>query len=205
MDNTRTEEQEWIERRVQAVNEKFPVFTALQELGIDMVDEATDQQIQCPFPNHGPDNRPSTRYYASHGRKTGHVWCFKEKIRAETVNLIAITKGIGFMEALSSLERRFGIITPKRPDSPIRAIERGENYTSESWSDVPRFLSVLESKLLRVKPKCSINEFVKFCRLIDAIQWDFDLSGKPSQEMVNALLKLSGLMDDISSREDIIV
>ena len=67
-------------------------------------------------------------------------------------------------------------------------------YTSEAWSDVPRVLELMEAKLLRLRDKVPMMDFVKFCRLLDAVRWDFD-KGMPKEPMVMALAKARDLMD----------
>ena len=107
------------------------------------------------------------------------------------------------MEALSALERRFGVKVPKRPEGvPIAPSDRGDGYVSEAWGDVPRVLVILEGKLKRLRDKCGMAEYVKYCRLLDAVQWDFDVLGKPTPEMVAVLMKAAAAMDDAAVRDD---
>jgi hypothetical protein len=103
MDVQPTAFQEWIKLRVIAVTQAYSVYDVLIEHGVTLVDKFTDLQIPCPFPEHGPDNRPSARYYATKG---GHFHCFKCHIHETTpINLHAKFKGLKFMEALQDLER----------------------------------------------------------------------------------------------------
>lgn len=199
----RTEDQEWVDRRVTEVGRAYNAYQALVEFGVEMADESSSQQVPCPLPGHGPDNRPSSRYYSASGRNPSHFYCFKEKLRLDGIGLYAHLKGMKFMEALSALERRFGVKVPKRPEGvPIAPSDRGDGYVSEAWGDVPRVLVILEGKLKRLRDKCGMAEYVKYCRLMDAVQWDFDVLGKPTPEMVAVLMKAAAAMDDAAVRDD---
>lgn len=193
---SKTAMQEWVQRRVAAVHENYTAFTALMEAGVDSVpDDSTPTQISCPF--HGEDRRPSARYYPRHGGAYDYVYCFKCKERWDCINLVAKFGGVRFMEALSRLERRFNIKTPQRPEAagPVDPVERGSNYESDKWKDVPTMLSVLERKLRRARDKCAMLSFIKFCRVMDAVQYDFEKDGKATPEMSSALRKLADRID----------
>jgi hypothetical protein len=157
-------------------------------------------QIPCFMPAHGPDNRPSARYYGANSKP--HFFCFKCKRQIkDSVNLFAELKGLRFMDALSQLERRFNLKIPQRPDgnSIIEPIDRDSNYVSTQWQDIPRMLGILEGKLARIKPKCGLVDYLKFCRVLDAVQWDFDKTKKADLAMLEVLKKLMNRMDEINS------
>lgn len=194
---TKTEHQKWIQRRVEAVNSVYSVFDALSDSGIELIDQGSDIQIQCPLPGHGPDNRPSGRYY---GGTRGNFYCFKCKENLNTsVNVISALKGSKFMEVLVALERRFNIKIPKKPDEVVETdvAERGFDYESTKRMDVPTMLEMLEKKLRRIRNRCPLTDYVKFCRLMDAVHHDFERIGKSTPEMAAALSKLSGKINDV--------
>jgi CHC2 zinc finger len=190
---------QWIQRRVEAINKIYTAFEVLSEIGVELVDKNTDFQIPCPLPGHGPDNRPSARYYGSSHEP--HFHCFKCKVTCDGINLYARLRGLRFMDALQSLERRFHIKTPQRPEGPdiVEPTDRESKYISDQWKDVPRMLKLLEGKLARVKPKCSLSDYTKFCRVLDAVQWDFDKVNKSTDAMSDVTKKLMGMMDEILS------
>lgn len=199
----KTEEQEWIERRVREVGRAYNAYSALTEFGVELQDESTSQQIFCPF--HDNKRTPAARYYAPSGRHQSHFWCFKCHTRLDGVGLYSKFKGVGFMEALSAIEKRFGISTPKRPEFiGINPSDRGSDYVSEAWGDVPRLISILEGKLGKTRDLCSLHEYVKFCRLMDAVLWDYDVLGRSTPEMTSALMRAGSMMDEIMSRENLI-
>ena len=188
---------QWIQRRVEAVHEVYTAFEVLSEAGVELVDKHTDFQIPCPLPGHGPDNRPSARYYGS-GQKP-HFHCFKCKATCDGINLYARLRGLRFMDALQDLERRFHIKILKRPEGQeiIEPTDRESKYVSDQWKDVPRMLNLLERKLSRIKPKSSLSDYMKFCRVLDAVQWDFDKINKSTPAMSDVLKKLVDKMDEI--------
>lgn len=190
MQSESTKFKEWISRRVSAVDEVYSAFECLMEAGIDLIDKGTDFQISCPLPSHGPDNRPSARYYGSGSYP--HFYCFKCKLNANGVNLYATLKGLRFMQALQDLERRFNIKIPKKPDTPeiTEPTDRRSNYMSDRWSDIPSMLKIAETSLLRLRNKCTLPDYIKFCRVLDAVEWDFDKTKVATPSMVEVLQKL---------------
>jgi hypothetical protein len=208
MEENRTVIQEWVARRVAAVREAYSPFDVLMERGIqDIPDKTTPAQIACPF--HGVDHKPSARFYpAGSGRNYDIVRCFKCKENWDCINLHAKFKGIKFMEALVELERRFRIRVPKRPEAPefTEPTDRGANYISDKWDDVPRVLILLETKLIRLRDKVPLTDYVKFCRVLDTVQWDLDrAAGKQTPDMVRILKRLRDVMDEALSESQAVI
>jgi hypothetical protein len=108
------------------------------------------------------------------------------------------------MDALQDLERRFRIKIPKKPDAPeiVEPADRDSTYVSDQWQDVPRMLKLLEGKLARVRPKCSLSDYVKFCRVLDAVEWDFNKVNKSTPAMAGILKKLKDKIDEVMSLPD---
>jgi len=198
----RQEVKDWIKRRVEAVFKVYTVFQCLTEHGVELVDPATPLQISCNF--HGADQKPSARYYPSTSGRD-HFHCFTCKLHLNAIDLFARFEGKDFMEALKELERRNKISVPRVPDAASYAepLDRGSEYQSEAWADIPRVLNTLESKLIRVRNKVPLSDFVKWCRVMDLILWDFEKSqGKATPEMAKTLSKLRNLMDEAFSADD---
>lgn len=193
------EVRDWIQRRVAAVRDHYSAYDCCVEKGIELVDESTPHQIPCPF--HGVDNRPSARYYPPEGGKHDYVRCFFCRENWDCISLTAKFNGLKFMEALGDLERRFHLKIPRKPDAPeiVEPEDRQSEYVSTGRQDVPRVLKFLEGKLARVRGKCSLTDYIKFCRVLDAVQWDFDKIQQSLPPMVSVLDKLSTRMDEILS------
>jgi hypothetical protein len=206
MELAKTSIQEWIAKRASAVRDAYTSFSCLMEHGIDTVpDESTPTQLSCPF--HGIDARPSARYYPATGGRSDYVRCFKCKENWDAINLHAKFKGLKFMDALQDLERRFRIRIPQKPEAPeiVEPIERKSDYVSDKWADVPRVLALLEKKLQRLRERSSLIDYVKFCRVIDAVQWDLDHNGgQQTPEMVLVLQKLKEKMQALEDEADAI-
>ena len=198
--NDKTREKEILEMRVRTINSIYSAFTALAESGIDLQDESTSEQILCPY--HGDKNKPSARYYSSSGRAQSHFFCFKCRLRLDAVGIFARHKHLKFMDALKALERRYNITPPKIEDGPSFSFtDKSGGYESDQWQNVEKMLDLCENKLSRVRPKCSMHEFIKVCRLIDNVRYDFEKIGKATPDMVIGLNKIRFLMDDYSQRE----
>ena len=189
---SKTEEQEWIDRRVKEVGKVYSAFQALSEMGVEIPDESTSYQILCPF--HGDKNKPSARFYASSGRHPSHFYCFKCKSRLDGVGIYAKHHSKRFFEALSELERRFGIKVPNKPDN-FDFLDKSE---SKSWLDIERHLTLVENKLVRNRHKATMQEYIKICRLLDAVRWDFNQTGVATEPMVIALKNAASKIDEFN-------
>lgn len=200
-----TADQQWVRDRIAAVSERYDAFDALIENGIELEDRVVTMQIQCPLPGHGPDNKPSARFYAADSSGPCHFYCFKCKERLDGIGLLAKLRGMEFMRALSELERRFGVKIARRPDASIEApVDKSGAYESQAWSDMPRVMEMMEAKLLRMRSHVPLIDYVKWCRLLDAIRWDLDHNGgQPLPQMATALAKLRGVMDKAKQDADV--
>lgn len=194
---------EWIRKRANEVRSRFSAYDCLHENGHGemLVDLDTPVQVSCPF--HGPDNRPSGRYYPSSGYRSDYLRCYTCKENWDAINLYMKFRGLEFMEALKELEKRFHVQVPRSPkkiELPIPE-DKKEDYTSEAWTDIPRVISIVESKLLRNRNNIALIDFIKICRLIDAIDYDFEKLKEPDAgtkaNMVGALLKAKDRIDEI--------
>ncbi len=197
---------DWVRRRIAAVQDKYSAYDALLELGVEgIVDQDTPVSVFCPF--HPNTNTPAARYYPASGRNEGYLRCFACKENWRAINIFAKARGKRFMDALVELERRYRINIPKRPELPeyVDPIDRKSDYQSEQWADIHRVIPILESRLIRLRGRVHMPEFVRFCRVIDAVSYDFERTGKSTPEMTNILRKLMGKMEDavaIADMED---
>jgi hypothetical protein len=159
-----TDHKSWIRRRADAVRSVYTAFDAMNEHGHgDLIpDPDSPTQVSCPF--HGPDTRPSARYYPKMGGDHDYVRCYFCKENWDSLNLFMKFMGLPFMEALKDLERRFRIRVPERPDSPDfeePPDKSSSNYTSAAWEDVTRILPILERKLSRLRDVASMIDYVR--------------------------------------------
>jgi hypothetical protein len=93
------------------------------------------------------------------------------------------------MDALTKLERKFNIKITKSDSISIRIPDHKSQ--SAEWSNLPRLLQMVEIKLRRNRDKCGYTDFVKYCRVIDHVTWDYEHNNmKPTKEMIEVLNKL---------------
>ena len=201
MELEQTSLQAWVKLRSNAVRNVYTAFQCLSENGHGelLADDQTAVQMSCPY--HGVDATPSARYYPRSGGRSDNLRCYKCRENWDSINLYMKFKGLRFMDALQDLERRFRIKIPRRPEGPVivEPVDRSSQYTSDKWQDIPRVISMLEAKLLRIREKCGLTDYIKFCRVIDAISYDYDKSLKVNPGMVTGLQKLIIMMDDVVS------
>lgn len=196
-----TAHKDWIRRRTDAVRKAYTAFDAMAEHGHGdaIPDPDTPTQLSCCF--HGPDNRPSARYYPKMGGDHDYVRCYTCQENWDSLNLFMKFRGLPFIDALKDLERRFRIRVPERPDSPELeepSDKSSSDYVSAAWQDVDRVLPILERKLLRLRDMAPMTDYVKFCRVLDAVQWDLDRNdGNPMPQMILILDKLRKMMDSV--------
>ncbi len=196
---------DWIRRRTDAVRQKYSAYSCMHENGHGeyLVDEDTPVQIFCAM--HDNKNTMAARYYPAAGHRSDYVHCFRCKESWDCIKLVMKFKNLSFMEALKELERRFHIRIPQMPEGP--AIEEpkdrtASDYVSDAWSDVPRVLKILEGRLSRVRDKVSMYDFVKFCRVLDAVHWDLEKGrGQQTVAMVEVLGKLRTAMERAETPE----
>jgi hypothetical protein len=204
MDLETTSLKEWIRLRANAVRDAYSTFDCLNEFGhgANLPDPGTSVQTQCAF--HGVDNNPSARYYPRQRMRHDYFRCYKCRESWDSINLYGRFKGLRFMDALAALEKRFRVRIPRRPEGPeiVEPAERDHKYVSDKWADVPRVLAILEAKLARVRPKCGMHDYVKFCRVMDAVAWDFARVQSGTSEMAAVLKKLMDRMDEASELPD---
>jgi DNA primase len=171
-------EKDELKKRVQLVNEVYPVYEQLKELGHTLSDKDTPFQIACPFHE---DNKPSARYYPGSDKENyGHVHCFSCKAHTDTCGLYAKLKNIGFGSALKELERRFNIkIKETKEEKPIPGAENPK-----------RLISLAEKKLRQIRNSSSLQDYVKICQMVDGVEWEIKKSEKVSPKIIENIHKI---------------
>lgn len=179
------------------------MFDCLKEHGFgeEIPDDSTPTQVSCPI--HGADTRPSARYYPSDGQQASYLHCYACKLHVDSIGLYSRFKSIKWYEALKELEKRFGIkVTKASNGQPIEepVDKTSSKYESELWSNVPEMLLLLNNKLLRIRDKVMMQDYIKFCRLLDNIQWDLDHNQQTATtDMVIVLKKAHDKLNQLIS------
>jgi len=107
--------QEWYKQRVQAIHQKVSAYDVLRHIGVTLTQSTDDkeEQFSCPF--HGLDKKPSARIYPASDDSHSHVWCYVcQQPGWDVIGLWRRHNDLAFGQALSGLERAFGL-----PTSPI--------------------------------------------------------------------------------------
>lgn len=106
---------EWLQRRVETINQKVTAHDVLRRGGVVLQSEG-EEQFSCPF--HGADNKPSARVYPENARGRSHAWCFVCQERWDVISLwkkFNPAEGKTFSRVLREIEQAFGIVTPEMP------------------------------------------------------------------------------------------
>jgi len=185
-----------IRERVNTVEKLYSVYDVLQSAGINSIpDPFTPTQLSCLFHK---DESPSARYYPSSANKLSNYHCFSCKRHFGSVGLYAEYNKLKFMEALIQLERKFNIKIKKQDSVLIKIPD--DSKQSPEWSNIPRLIDIAETKLRRNRDKCGFPDFIKFCRVIDHVTWDYEHSNmKPTQAMVDILSKLIFKLNNVET------
>lgn len=106
---------DWYKRRVEQVHQRVSAFEILRRNGIRLrqVSDTRAEQIKCPF--HGQDNKPSARIYPDSNNRPSHVWCYVCQKSWDAIGLQMEFGSLKFSQALSELERSYGIEVPEMP------------------------------------------------------------------------------------------
>lgn len=185
----KTAVQEWVRRRIDAVQEVYTTYHALTEFGVELVDELTDLQISCIFPKHGVDANPSSRFYGGPGKES-RFWCYKCKEMARGISVFAQFRNLTFMEALAALEKRFGVEVPKLASGTFEG-------PKEKIRPLPERIDFLETKLIRVRDRLPLVDLIKFFRVLDAVNWDFEKEGRSDPAMHDILNRVESRVSEL--------
>lgn len=118
------------------------IIQALRDMGVSVSDRSQPFQIRCPF--HGTDLHPSARVYPA----DNSFYCWTCKKTYTPVSAIAAYHGITFIEALQSVEEKYGASTNKR----VPVGRRLDNLLSElikCTADIPQAEKALDDILCR--------------------------------------------------------
>jgi len=167
------------------IKREYSAFQALTEHSTieQLVNQNEPTQIPCPF--HGPDNKPSARYYPDDG--SGHVYCFVCRENWDSIALYSRFNSISYGQATVQLANRFGI------DLDIKGEE--EEKKQSPIDKIKKKLKAVDKKIYRVRDKCSLIEYTKICMIYDHIFFDVKRS-VISSATDEALERLSALIND---------
>lgn len=142
----------WMRLRIENIHSRVTAYDILRSNGINLrqVSDAQEEQFSCPF--HGVDRKPSARVYPESNRGPSHAWCFFCQQRWDAIDLWRKFNGGGdksFGQALSEIERAYGIQTPDMPEGAIYDGAPGDEDQLESFE---RRLGACEVRLRESEP-----------------------------------------------------
>lgn len=169
----------------------------LREYGYDVVpDRMREQQFSCDL--HGPDNKPSARYYGE--SNTTYCWvCQKTR---DAISYVMEKEGIGFREAIESLERRLGLKPlpwdddqdgPVRPEAELDEITSRSASYAEEYARLRKFLETLTRERLERRPGdlgLDCGALLGFWEAFDRVDYGVAREGWPEPKGIDAIRKL---------------
>lgn len=114
-----------------------------------------EQQLSCLF--HGPDNKPSARYYPN----TDSLYCWKCQKKWDVFRYLWEMKGYDFFNSVEHLIKKFRIDISKVPNVEDKIKDKGVpfNRAEVKINNKASVLSALERKILQLKGKISFNRY----------------------------------------------
>ncbi len=161
--------QQWVKHRSEEVRRVYNAYDALIENGCELVDEYTSFQMSCILPGHGRDANPSARFYSGTDPKDSHYYCFRCKVRLDSVGIHGKLRGLKYTDSLSELEKRFGITPPKFESFGLHntPIDKSGGYSSIKWGDPDTLYEIAESKIKRNRYKIGLENLLVISRELD--------------------------------------
>lgn len=122
---------EWYRQRVDQVHQRVSAFDLLRRNGVT-IRQSSDtraEQIHCPF--HGQDKKPSARVYPDSARGPSGVWCWVCRRPWDVIGLQMQFSGCNFSQALTELERGYGLTTPEMPEGVRENVDETDEALNE--------------------------------------------------------------------------
>jgi len=138
----------WYRQRIEALHTKVTAFDVLRSSGVDLKQsgDSAPEQFSCPF--HGQDTRPSARVYPEDADSKSHAWCFVCQERWDAISLWRKFNQLDdkpFGQALSSMERSYGLETPPIPSEAI--FDEKVQQQDAMWEHFKALYEVCERRL----------------------------------------------------------
>lgn len=171
-------------KRANRIRAQVPMVRVLADFGYHVNPDGVDheQQFSCDLHGDGRDTKKSARYYPT----SNSMYCWACGRARDSITLLREKKGVGFHEAASWLERRYGL--PEMPweaEEPVKAVE----IQTERESSPDEGLKRLERALLiagheRALP---VGRLAAFWETHDGFAYKLregaDISGLPEQAL----------------------
>lgn len=170
---------EWYRQRIAAIHDRVTAYDVLRAIGVELRQSTDDRQEQFSCPFHGADNKPSARVYPEDTNSKSHAWCYVcQEPKWDVIGLWRKHTGLAFGEALSSLERNFGLEAPPIPRGFSEAITRPPSEGEQQLELFKkRFVAADRSLVARKKNYAQLNDMVGFlsaCSILDKTKYRVD-------------------------------
>lgn len=183
--------------RKERVLEHVDLGEMLREYGYSVVpDRMREQQFSCDL--HGPDNKPSARYYGE--SNTTYCWvCQKTR---DAISYMMEKEGLGFVEAVEALERRLNLAplpweddgdAPARPEDDFDAIVSRSSSYVEEYARMRKILDSLTRDRLECRPgdpSLDCSTLLGFWEAFDRVDYGVAREKWPEPKGIEALQKL---------------
>ena len=161
-----------LKRRALRINEQNDLGELLREYGYDVMSDAhREQQFACDL--HGPDNKPSARFYGG----TNSFHCFACAKSRDPIEFIIDKEQVGFKKAIEILEQRLKLPplpwededNPDPRDETEREIDEISNKGVTYEEDQTRLKHFLDS--LTKERDLDASTLLKFWEVFDRIDY----------------------------------
>ena len=176
----------WRQQRIAAIHACVSAFDVLRHFGIDLKQHGDhrEEQISCPF--HGKDTKPSARIYPAGTTSHSSVWCFVCQEQWDVIALWRKFADVPFSQALSEIERHFGITTSSAP----RLADRQAEKHAEEVAEIESIFEVAETRLRGAKDSFDMVGFFTIGSVLDRLRCDFDCGKMPHPTVRATLAKV---------------
>lgn len=193
---------ERLRARADRVKEEADLGELLQEWGYTVVpDRQREQQFSCDL--HGPDNKPSARYYGS----TNSTYCWVCQKTRDSIAWVMEKEHVGFREAVEVLEARCGLAPLPwddehervvRPEEEIEQATVVEHGYEEARDRLQKFLdSITRERDL----ECGV--LLAFWEAFDRIEYGVARQRWPDEKGLTALRHLrQRVMETLEGAEE---
>jgi len=128
-------------------------FILIEDRHID--NNRYEEQLRCPF--HGPDNKPSARYYPD----TDSLYCWKCQQKWDVFGYMEDKRGYDFFSAITDLVKKFNIDISKVPDVEDK-VKGFEVHKAEVKVNKKALLLIkMEEKVLSLKGTVPFERYNK--------------------------------------------
>jgi hypothetical protein len=178
---------EWYRKRVEGVHARVTAFDVLQRNGVSFKQAGSDraEQFSCPF--HGADAKPSARVFPADANSHSHAWCYVCQERWDAISLWQKYTGTTkFSQALSEIERTFGLQTPEMP----QGISEESPQQSKHQDEFDAMYAICERRLKEAKYAFEMKPFLILATALDRLRARADAGQLSWEEGLETLRKI---------------